>query len=261
MRTIDLSGENVLVTGAAGSIGGAIARDLAGAGAFVVVSDISETAIQRVSDEITQAGGKARPRVMDVRSTQSVDDTVEAIASEGAPLTGLVNAAGILRTGPLESMTDGSWEDMMDVNVTGTFRTTRAAARHFKKARRGSIVNVSSVSAFIGSAEGAAYTSTKGAVLSFTYGTAGELAPYGVRVNAVCPAWVDGGFTHQAMENANEPAALVEQARRLHPLGRMAAPSDVAAAVVWLMSADASFVTGTPLFVDGGFMIHRGLAD
>lgn len=259
MKTINLESETVLVTGGAGSIGAAIARDLAHAGARVVVADLSFEAAERVVSEIRSAGGEARPLWMDVRSSTSVDDGVASLADEARPLTGLVNAAGILRTGDLAGMTDAAWEEMIDVNATGTFRTTRAVAAVMRAQGRGSIVNVSSVSAFIGSGDGAAYTSTKGAVLSFTYGTAGELAPYGIRVNAVCPGWVDGGFTHQAMALSDDPSALTEMARRLHPLGRMAAPSDVADAVTWLMSPSASFVTGAPIFVDGGFMVHRGL--
>ena len=259
MTTIDLSNDVVLVTGGAGSIGAAVARALASAGAEVIVGDLSRDAADRVADMITSNGGRARAMVIDVRSSESVDGAVATLVRDGVALSGLVNAAGILRTGDLATMTDEAWADIVDVNVTGTFRATRAVAAVLRPTGRGSIVNICSVSAFIGSADGAAYTSTKGAVLSFTYGTAGELAPYGIRVNAVCPGWVDGGFTHQAMEAAADPAALVDMARRLHPLGRMADPSDVANAVTWLMSPLASYITGTPLFVDGGFMIQRGI--
>ena len=258
MKTIDLSDDTILLTGGAGSIGAEIARELGAAGARVIVTDLSADSVERIANQIVKIGGRAEARAMDVRSTASVEATVGALASDGFTLTGLVNAAGILRTGDLESMTDESWEEITDVNVSGTFRTTRAVSRLLKELGRGSIVNLSSVSAFIGSAEGAAYTATKGAVLSFTYGTAGELAPYGIRVNVVCPAWVDGGFTHQALDHSDDPESLVKQAQSLHPLGRMATPGDVASAVAWLMSSHASFITGTPLFVDGGFMIHRG---
>jgi NAD(P)-dependent dehydrogenase (short-subunit alcohol dehydrogenase family) len=126
------------------------------------------------------------------------------------------------------------------------------------RATHGAIVTLGSVSAYIGSADGAAYTTTKGAVLSFTYASAGDLAPLGIRVNAVSPGWVDGGFTHEAMSKMENPEELVDTARRMHYLGRMATPTDVANAAVWLLSDQAAFVTGTSLLVDGGYMIKRG---
>jgi NAD(P)-dependent dehydrogenase (short-subunit alcohol dehydrogenase family) len=257
--TTDRTADTILDTGGAGSIGADIARDLAAGGAFVMAADLSADATRAVADEIVAAGGLAQGWVMDVRSTESVNDVARALLEAGIVLTGLVNAAGILRTGALEAMTDEASQEIFDVNVTGIFRTTRAVAPILIAAGRGAIVNLSSVSAFIGSADGAAYTSTKGAVLSFNSGKAGELAPHGIRVNAVCPGWVDGGFTHQAMEASDDPASLVDMAASLHPLGRMASPADVAHAVTFLMSDRASFITGTPLFVDGGFMVQRGV--
>jgi NAD(P)-dependent dehydrogenase (short-subunit alcohol dehydrogenase family) len=259
VKTLDLSNDVILVTGGSGSIGSAISLELAAAGAAVVVADRDLDAASAVAAQIVEEGGSAASALLDVASSSSVDSVASEAVSRFGRLTGLVNSAGVLRTGDLPSMSDDDWNLMLTVNVSGTFRTTRAVAPYLKRTGRGSIVNLSSVSAFIGSEDGAAYTATKGAVLSFTIGTAGELAPFGIRVNAVCPGWVDGGFTHQAMEQSEDPAALAAYARQLHPLGRMASPRDVANAVVWLMSNDASFVTGTSLFVDGGFMVQRGL--
>lgn len=258
MKIIDLSNEVIVVSGGAGAIGRAIAIGLAEAGARVVVADRDEGAAHAVVAEIEAAGGVAIETALDLRSTASVDAAIADAARAFQSITGLVNAAGVLNTGALQDMTDEAWSEIFDINVTGTFRATRAVEPHLRAAGRGSIVNLSSVSAFIGSADGSAYTATKGAIQSFTFGTAGELAPFNIRVNAVNPGWVDGGFTHHAMERSDDPAALVESAGLLHPLGRMASTTDVANAVVWLMSPLASFVTGTSLFVDGGFMIQRG---
>lgn len=259
MKIIDLCDDAVVVTGGAGAIGRAICLELAAAGARVGVADRDLVAAERVVADVEAQGGVAIPIPMDLRSTPSVEAALKSAAGEFGAVTGLVNAGGVLNTGALSGMTDDAWNEIFDINVSGTFRATRAVEPYLRAAGRGSIVNLSSVSAFIGSAEGAAYTATKGAIQSFTFGTAGELAPYGIRVNAVSPGWVDGGFTHHAMATSDDPEALVASASRLHPLGRMATTLDVANAVVWLMSPLASFVTGTSLFVDGGFMIQHGI--
>ena len=258
MRIIDLSDDVIVVTGGAGSIGTAIALELAAAGARVAVADRDVAATERVVAEIENSGGSALATPMDLRSTPSVEEAVRMTAAKFGSVTGLVNAAGVLTTGALSGMTDDASNEIFDINVSGTFRSTRAVEAHLRSAGRGSIVNLSSVSAFIGSADGSAYSATKGAIQSFTLGTAGELAPYGIRVNAVCPGWVDGGFTHQDMASSDDLGALAASAALLHPLGRMASTVDVANAVVWLMSPLASFITGTSLFVDGGFMIQHG---
>lgn len=257
MKTIDLSRGMVFVTGGGGSIGGAIAREAARAGAVVAVADAQVAAAEEVAASIVSDGGTATAYSIDVTSWENTQATMNQAVKELGPMTGLVTAAAILRTGSIADQGVDGWHEIMSVNVEGTFLAVKAARPHLAKTQ-GAIVTLGSVSAFIGSEDGVAYTTTKGAVLSFTYSAAGNLAPEGIRVNAVSPGWVDGGFTHQAMATMDNPEELVDTARRMHYLGRMATPTDVANAAVWLLSDQAAFVTGTSLLVDGGYMVKRG---
>lgn len=256
MKSIDLSNGMIFVTGGGGSIGGAIAVEAARAGARVAVADFNLKAAEKTVEEISNIGGTAIAYQVDVTDKTSLEGTMQKAVAELGSMTGLVTAAAILRTGPVATQSEEGWREIMSVNVDGTFRAVQAAVPYLSDTK-GAIVTLGSVSAFIGSEDGAAYTTTKGAVLSFTYATAGDLAPRGIRVNAVSPGWVDGGFTHQAMSQLDDPTALYETAKRMHYLGRMATPTDVANAAVWLLSDQAAFVTGTSLLVDGGYMIKR----
>jgi len=253
MKTIDLSRGMVFVTGGGGSIGGAIAKEAANAGAKVAVCDFNLSAAEKVADLI---GAQATAYQIDVTKKASIEEVMHKASADLGPMIGLVTAAAILRTGPVATQSEEGWHEIMSVNVDGTFLAVQAAVPYLEKTK-GAVVTLGSVSAFIGSDEGAAYTTTKGAVLSFTFAVAGDLAPKGIRVNAVSPGWVDGGFTHQAMSQLENPQELVETAKRMHYLGRMATPTDVANAAVWLLSAQAAFVTGTSMLVDGGYMIKR----
>lgn len=254
---MELEGQVALVTGAAGGIGSAIARAFVEAGAAVALLDLGSESLTALETDLRASGAQVLAIPADITQAADVSSAVNLSLSHFGRLTCLVNAVGILRQGRVDAMLETDWDELMNVNVKGVFLACKYVVPAIKTAGGGSIINLSSVSAFVGSDGSFAYTASKGAVLSLTYGIAQELGPFGIRVNAICPGWVDAGFTHQAMRQAPDPSLLTAQAREAHVLGRMAAPSEVADAAVFLASSRASFVTGTALNVDGGFMIRR----
>lgn len=246
-----------LVTGGAGYIGAGICRGLAEDGRPVAVADRDGVAAESVAAELRSQGFTAIGIRLEVTDQHSAKSAVDRVVSEWGSLDTLVNTAGIYRHGRVEDMPLAVWQEMLDVNVTGSFLCAKAAVPALRANGGGSIVNLASVSAFAASDGGSSYTTSKGALLSFTYALAGELAADGIRVVAVCPGWVDGGFTQVVLDDADDPEQLREQANNAHLLGRMATPVDLANAIRFLASERASFMTGTALYVDGGFMVRR----
>lgn len=236
---IDLGGSVAWVTGGAAGIGRAIVETLAAAGARVVSLDVAEAAGRG-------DGGRILARALDVRDAGAVERTAGELAAEGLEPDILVNDAGITRDGVVWKLSDEDWAAVLDVNLNGAFRMTRAAAPAMRRRGSGAIVNVASINGLRGKFGQANYAASKGGLIAFTRAVAKELAREKVRVNAVAPGFVETRMTREL------PEKVLDQARAEAILGRLGRPEDIAHAVLFLVSPLASHITGHVLVVDGG---------
>ncbi|SFP32850.1 MULTISPECIES: SDR family NAD(P)-dependent oxidoreductase [Actinomadura] len=247
-----------LVTGAGSGIGRGIAHRLAAEGAAVAVVDVNAEAAAAVVDEIESADGKAVAITADVRDRAAVRAAVSAAAQALGGLDLLVNNAGLVTMSPFEETTDDEWDLVMDVNCKGMFVVTQEALPHLREAGdAAAVVNLSTVEAEVVVSSGGScqvhYNASKGGVKMLTKALAAELSRYGIRVNAVAPGPVATGFVPGMSHDDPDARAFMDE-RLL--IKRSATPADIAGAVSFLLSADASFITGVQLPVDGGWLVR-----
>lgn len=245
-----LDGKVALVTGASRGIGRAVAIALAKAGALVAVNYAGNVkAAEEVQQLITQAGGKAILVQGDVAQAEVVDEMMKTVMDEFGRIDILVNNAGITRDGLLMRMKESDWDAVIDTNLKGIFHCTKAAAKHMMKARSGRIINMTSVVGLIGNAGQTNYAAAKAGVTGFSKSAAKELASRGITVNMVAPGFIDTDMT------AVLPEKVREEMVKGIPLGRMGTPEEVAGAVLFLASDQASYITGQIINLDGGMVM------
>jgi 3-oxoacyl-[acyl-carrier protein] reductase len=241
-----LQGKLALVTGASRGIGRAIALDLARQGAIVVGTATTDEGAANIGQALTQAGAKGAGRVLNVRDGAQGDALVADIQKELGDIAILVNNAGITRDNLALRMKDAEWDDVLDTNLKAVFRLSRAVMRGMMRSRWGRIVNITSVVGAAGNAGQANYAAAKAGVVGLTKSLARELGSRGITVNCVAPGFIDTDLT-RALTQAQRSALLAQI-----PLGRLGESADVAAAVAYLASPAAAYITGCVLHVNGG---------
>jgi 3-oxoacyl-[acyl-carrier protein] reductase len=243
---VDLSGQVALVTGASRGIGRAIALSLGSAGATVACLARNAEKLQSVADEITAAGGVASVHSCDVTDAAGAQAAVDAVCEQHGRLDVCVNNAGITKDTLLPIMSDDDWDQVIAANLRSVFLFTRAAAKVMMRQRSGRIINMSSVSGLMGNPGQSNYSASKAGIIGFTQTVARELAKRKVTVNAICP-----GFIATEMAAALGPAILDEAKKRI-PAGRLGEAEEIADAVLYLASDSGAYITGQTLVVDGG---------
>jgi NAD(P)-dependent dehydrogenase (short-subunit alcohol dehydrogenase family) len=246
-----LQGKIAIVTGAGSGIGRACALALIREGARVVLVGRRK---DRIEEAAREAGGEALAVVADVSKPADIEQVIERTVNSFGGVHVLLNNAGILHAGNVEQITEQQWDETFHTNVRGLWLLSRAVLPHMRQAGGGSIINMASVLGINGARLRAAYSASKGAVLLLTKCMAIDHGQEKIRVNAICPSFVDTDLTAAVMQRAADPEAVRRERISVHPLGRLGQPEDMAGLTVYLASDESSWVTGAVFPVDGGYL-------
>ncbi len=244
--SVDLSGRVALVTGASRGLGRAMAIALGANGALVCCVARSEDKLKETAAEIEAGGGKAIVATCDVSDRESVDKVVDDLVAAHDKIDILVNNAGITRDTLLPRMSDEEWDDVIATNLRSAFLMSRAGSRYMMRARYGRIINITSVSGLIGNPGQTNYSASKAGLIGLTRSLSRELAGRKVTINAVAPGFIESDMTAALGD------VVKDEAKKRIPAKRLGTPEEVASAVLFLASADAAYITGQVLTVDGG---------
>ncbi len=256
MSAGDLDGRVAIITGAAMGIGRSCAKRMAEDGARIVIADIDVKAGEATRDEITGAGGAAVFIKTDVTSMADM----EALAGEAIKRFGtidiLVNNAAQAIGGVVDEIDEATWNRVMTTNLTSVWRGIKVCVPEMRRKKKGAIVNMSSVQSLAGFRGWAAYAAAKGGINALTQQAAVDLAPFGIRVNAVAPGTIMTPLNEKVFREHPNPDELIATWNRAHPIGRFGQPEEVAELVVFLASDRASFITGDIIRIDGGLIVR-----
>ncbi len=244
-----LDSKVAFITGAAAGIGAGIAQRFSEAGATVVILDVNGDGALRLEQKVRQTG-RALAIQGDVANEEQVKTAVTRTVAEFGALDILVNNAGIEVAGPLVEMSSSDWDRQLDVNLKSVFLCSKYAIPQMR-GRGGAIVNISSVHAFVSYEGNAAYDASKAGMIGLTRALALEHGRDRIRVNAICPGYIDTPMMDEWLRTQTDPDATMKEVLRIHPLGRIGTPRDIADAALFLASDAATFISGTFLVVDG----------
>ena len=251
---MSLEGKVALVTGAAKGIGKGCAQVLSKHGTRIAVVDIDGVVGPQTVEEIDASGGRAVFFQTDVSKADEVQVTITRLIEVFGRLDVLINNAGYHTSKNVEDTSEIEWDYILNTNLKSVFLCSRYAIPHLRKTR-GTIVNMSSMVGLVGQANAGAYSATKGGIIAMTRGMALDFAKDGIRVNCICPGWVETPLVEDWFGQQADPQASKKYIHGRHPLGRIATPEEVGNAVVFLCSEESSFITGVALPVDGGITL------
>lgn len=243
----------VLVTGAATGIGRATALAAASGGARLVLVDLNADELERTAAQARSAGAECATHVTDVSDETAVASLAERVLAETAVPDAIVCSAGIQRAGRVETVDVRDWDALMSVNARSCFLVAKNFVPGMRSSGKGgSIVNIASLAGVAGGSGMTAYSASKGAIIAFSKALANEVADAGIRVNSVCPGWIDTPFNQPAIDDMGGVDAQAALISRIVPLGRQGTPKEVADLVLFLCSDSSAYVTGQSLIIDGG---------